>query len=366
MKTNGRKSYYQTLTRVGEVVDETIEEFLEQDDFGKYKRIIYGPMLEKKRGKQKLRSTLTYLSYCAFTGESPQGEIDNDLAKLMVSTEFELWSEYMTNWIFDNKGNVRNDPLIRKKTAVAIKSFLEDAVRISGQVGKEYAKMVLDSSSNVTKAFVFEFERETTNKRVFEEDYEIFLREYKENYAIPGIGKTVSLGTDLAALYSNKENCSKSKALSDIFVEYGVHLDILNALGDFIIKEGNLTTDKIASDQFADIRNGIVTLPIWFMYKRSDKEGKKFLLNLVDKESLNKNEQSKLIKILFETGAYETVSKEIKKNGRKLKKQIKDLKFGNSASSQLQQAMTVLESNKIYHFLKGNYEKVKHEILEDE
>jgi len=356
-KINGRENYYQTLTRASRIADEAFYNFLKEDEFGEYKKIIYKQLLEKKKGKQRLRATLTYLSYCAYTGHNPSGDIENNLAKLMISTELELWSEYMANWIFDNKGGVRENPLTRKKAAVATKSFLEDAIRISGQVGKEYAQKILDTSSNVTKSFTEELIMDLSNINLLEGPFDNYINLYKFEYAIPGIGKTFSLGSDLAALYSGKKNDVKAKKLSDILLEYGIYQEILNDLGDFAI--GDMTSDKISSDQFSDIRNGAMTPPIWIMYNKSDKKNKKFILSCVRKENLSIEEKHNLIKNLFENGTYELISKEIKKNGRKFKKQIKELKFRNEASPLLQQSMTVLESNKIYHTLNENYKSIK-------
>lgn len=356
-KINGRDNYFKILTKASKVADKAFFEYLKKDPFGKDKLIIYEPLLSKKRGTQRLRATLTLLSYCALTEKNPFDKIDDDFAKLMISTELELWSEYMANWIFDSKGDVKNNPLVRKKVAVATKSFLEDAVRISGQVGKKYSDAILDTSSNVTRGFIKEFILDMSNNALLDIPFENYIKIYEVDYAIPGIGKTFSLGSELAALYSKKEKTLKARELNNIFLRFGTIHEILNDFGDFAT--GDMTNDKVSSDQFSDIQNGAMTPPIWTIYNRSNNENKKIILNCVGKDSLTLKEKDKLIKILFESGTYKFILQYLKKEGKEIKKRIKKLNFDNKSNSLLQQAMTVFESNKIYHTLKENYEEAK-------
>lgn len=357
MKTKiGRNKYFNTLTRVGTVVDETIDKYLNEDEFGEYKRIMYEPMFEKKRGNQKLRSTLTYLSHCALANKNLNEPINEDLSKLMTSTEFQIWSEYMVNWIFDNKGQV-NDPLVRKKTAVATKSFLEDAIKISEQVGEDYPKVILNTSSNVTKSFAKEFILGLSNSELLNGPFEKYLKLYEIDYGIPGIGETFAQCVDLAAIHAKKGNSLEAKKLREIFLKYGVIHEILNGLGDFAI--GDMTTDKVSADQFSDIRNGVLTPVIWQMYNHSNKEDQRFMEDCVGEKELLEEERHRLVKMLFNTGTYDFISKKIKRTGRKLKRDVKNLNFHNEGGSQLQQLISVLESNKIYCQLNENLNEIE-------
>lgn len=354
IKTNNREEYFKTLTNVSAVVDRTIDNYLDNDEFGEYKRIIYEPFFEKKRGAQKVRATLSYLSYCALANINPSTNIDKNISKLIVIPELEIWAEYMANWIFDNKGNVKNNPLIRKKAAVATKSFLEDSIKISLQVGNKYVPLILDASGNVTKGFAKEFDLNMNNKELLEVSFETFKNFYSKNYGIPGIGKSYSLGIDIVSTYLKKQQSIKSRKLSDVFLEFGAWHETLNDLGDFSIS--GISTDKIDSDQFSDIRNGALTLPIWLMYNSSNESDKEFIRTCVGKNELTESSQAKLVNILFETKTYELVSKQLKRKGRQLRKELKEIGFQNKASKQLQQGISVLESNKIYHSLRESYE----------
>lgn len=356
-EVNGREDYYRTLTRVGQAVDRTLSRFLDEDTFGKAKRTMYGPFLSRKWGGQKLRATLTYLSYCAFTGRNPAEPIeDENLLRLMTSTELELWAEYSANWIFDNKGQVRTNPLNRKKAAVSTKSFLEDAVRMAGQVGKEFSDLVLDTSGYVTESFSLELIMDMSNRALLDGPLRDYMDMYRRDYAIPGIGRTLSLGGDLAALYSGQGNSKRAEKLRAIFLEHGIELEVLNDLGDFCMS--GTSTDKVASDQFSDIRNGAMTPPIWLMHFGANEDERRFIHGCVGKTELTREEELRLVRTLFESGSYDLISKGLKKAGRNLKKAISGIGFHNDGSALLQQAITILESNKIYGTLKEDYREV--------
>lgn len=357
-RRNHRENYYHTLTKVGKAVDNTLKEFWEKDQFGQGKLFMYEPFLKRKWGKQKLRPTLTYLSYCAFTGHNPDDFIDPNVMKLMVVAELELWAEYTANWIVDNKGEVRNEPLNRMKAVISAKSFLEDAIRIASQVGTTYIPKVLDASGYVSTSWMEELVTNLSNTELRNGSLKDYMKAYRINFSIPGVGKTISLGEDLVALYTNKIETPQAKKLNDIFIEFGIEGQTLNGLGDFIKLKLDFTTNKARDDQFADIRNGVMTPPIWLMYNGANEEEQKLILNCVGKEVLTEDEKSGLIKLLFETGSYDMISKGLKKGGRTIRRLIHELNFENEGAAQLETAVTILESNRIYHDLRENYAEI--------
>ena len=354
-RRNDREDYYKTLTRVGQEVDRTLTRFLDEDQFGETKLFMYEPLLKRKLGKQKLRATLAYLSYCALSEHNPDDSIDPNIMKLMVVAELELWAEYTANWIVDNKGEVRNDPINRMKAVISAKSFLEDAVRIASQVGSIYVPRVLDASGYVSTSWMEELVTNLSNTELRNGSLEEYMKAYRINFSIPGVGKTVSLGADLVALYLGKYETSQARKLHEIFVEFGIEGQTLNGLGDFIRLKRDFTTNKARADQFADIRNGIMTPPIWFMYNGANDEEREFILDCVGKSSLTDEEESRLVKLLFETGSYDMISKGLKKGGRTIRGLIKGLEFKNEGAAQLEMAVTILDSNRIYPDLRENY-----------
>ncbi len=350
---NNRQAYFNTLTRVSKKVDDVLREFWKNDKYGEAKLIMYEPFLKKKWGAQKLRPILTWLSYCALTDTHPNEDIPKDIAKLAAATDLELYAEYTANWNFDNKGEVRTNPLNRQKAAVASKSFLEDAVRMVSQVDEKYVPIILDTSSEVTNSWAKELELNMSNPEWETMPLQRYMKAYIEDFCIPGIGKTLSPASDLTALYTDKTNTTQARQLHNALLNYGVELEILNDLGDFCMEE--VSNDKRASDQFSDVKNGVLTPPIWLMYNTANEQQREIIRNCVRPDELTKQEEKELVNILFETGTYNTVSKGLKSAGRKLQKEIKRIGFENEAAKQLRLAASVFESSKIYHILKKSY-----------
>lgn len=344
-----RDIYFKALTISGELVDKSIENFLAQGVFGGAKKVIYEPMLHRKIGKQKLRATLVYIVYKLFSGESFEKEVPEEIVNFMTAVELSIYSEYQANWIFDNKGLVRQDPIIRKKAAVATKSFLEDAVRFAnfGKVGA--GNIILNTSQNVTLSFVYELEMDMTDKSNFDCTWEEYEQKYLKEYAVYGIGETFAHALDLVMTqFPEHADSEKVTELRKIILEYGAYHEMLNDLGDFSLEIQ--TTDKAKIDQFSDIRNGAITPIIWLMFKNANKEQQDFLYSCFRKEELSDEEKDKLISILLDTGTYDFISKKIKSKSRELQKGFKGLKFEENDGQKLfEMFLSVLESNKIFN-----------------
>ncbi len=358
-KSNDREKYFYVLSQISKIADKILVDFWKKDKFGDAKKIIYEPFLRKKIGSQKQRTCQTYLSYCAFTGEKLSREnFNEEVIKLGLASELELWAEYCTNWIVDNKGRILTDPKIRKKIAIANKSFLEDALRISFEVGNNFHDLILDGSRFVTNSFTKEFVMD--RKETLDWKIETYLDLYRNEYAVNGIGKTYSLGPKLVARYLGIESNQEVKQLEYILDMFGRDFEILNDLGDFCLS--GVSTDKRSSDQFADIRNGTITPPIWLLYNFSEEIMKKRILRNIGNQSLNKNAEKELIILLFESGTFDIISKGLQKSGRIYKRLISKLNFHNEGSKYLQISLSSLESNKIYHTLKDNYKQETNNI----
>jgi len=114
----------------------------------------------------------------------------------------------------------------------------------------------------------------------------------------------------------------------------------------------------VLEDQFSDMRNNTLTSTIWTMYRAANESQKKYILEKANKK-LDLQEKMHLLKLLFETGAYSTISKEIKHNSRINRAQIKKSSLPTEYKKLFSQMCSLLESNKIYHYLQENYEKVK-------
>lgn len=343
-----RQDYFTTLQISGDIVDRKINFFLSQDIFGNAKKVIYEPMLQRKTGKQKLRAGLLFILYKLFSGEKYKTQVPTSIENFMTAVELSIYSEYQANWLFDNKGLVRQDAIVRKKAAVASKSFLEDAVRLAN-FGKQGAgDIILNTSQNVTLSFVYELKMEMSDVSNFDISWETYEQKYLKEYAVYGIGETFAQALDLVMTHFPKhDEILKIKNLRKIILEYGAYHEMLNDLGDFSLEIQ--TTDKAPIDQFSDIRNGAITPIIWLMFNKSNPDQKLFLYSCFGKESLSDKEKDTLVSILKKTKTLSFISKKIKSKSRELQKKFKQLDFPkNDGYTLFQMFLSVLESNKIF------------------
>lgn len=351
----GRDYYFEISKELGNRINQFLNSYYQSNPIAGKNKEFYQPILNKKANKQMCRANVAFLSYCALAKKNPKKEFESkDLIKLCTSIELVNWSTYMINWIYDDKSHVEI-PTIKKKTAVSISGLLSDAINITSDLGLEYVKELNKINSIVLTSFKPELETMNITNKDLLENKEKYFDYYKKNYAIRGVGEFYSGIIELASMLTKNQNDKKDR-LKSIFLEYGEYLQTLNCLSDFILEQ-KVMSEKDPSNQFSDIKTNTLTPPIFYMYSLSNEEDKKFILNCAGKK-ITLDNQKKLLRILFETGTYELLSKEIKKKGRELKREIKSLHLGKAGAG-LQQLVTIFESNKIYHFLKDNYNSLK-------
>lgn len=360
---NRRGQYFEVSTKVGLAVDKCLLNYLSENQIGKDKELFYQPMLGKKLGHQKARANAVFLSYCALSNLNPLEEtsMNEDVTKIATSVELLIGSHYLSNWIYDNKASVK-EPLIRKKTAIGINGMLADAINIVTKLdGKsDYISLILDINDSVLKSWVPEITKmNITNQGLINDP--LFVNYHNRFYGGYGVGENfkgcVKFAELLAKDHGILENKDKVNELEYIFYNFGVHCEILNELGDFILDK-KVTSEKNSLDQYADFKNDTLTIPIFWMYNLSDKTGKDYILKCAGNQEIDIHEKKDLLKMLFESGSYEKVSKELKKEGRKSKKRAHNLQFNKEVSAPLQQMLSIYESNKIYHLLQQDYNSV--------
>ncbi|MGV8150369.1 MAG: hypothetical protein ACP5NV_01445 [Candidatus Woesearchaeota archaeon] len=357
---NDRKEYFNISKILGLKIDKCIDDYLNTNIVGEEKRKVYDVMLVKKNGKQKLRANILYLAYCAFTEKDPSKEesFDDKIVRLSASAELLIWSQYMVNWIYDSKANTK-DENVRKKTAICANAFLNDSIALLTKSDSNIIEPMLKINDYVIASFTPEFlGMNITNKEMLYNKQKYFDK-YNNEYAIPGVGKFFEGLINIAAITSGYENKEKVVETGKIFNEFGRDHETLNALGDFILDQ-ELTNEKNPSDQYSDIKNNTLTPPIWHMYNRSSEEDKNKILLKAGKP-LTIEDKKYFLKLLFETGTYDVLTKELKHASRVYKKKLSKIELYKPASKIMNQLLSVYESNKIYHYLEENYSTIKGE-----
>lgn len=356
METNSphnRSSYYNFSNKVSLLIDHYIENYLNSNVIPE-KRDFYEPMLSRKRGAQKLRANIVCASYLFFSNKK-EIEIPEKVIKFAVIVEFSIWAAYMVNWIYDEKSKI-NDPDVKKRVAVAANAFLLDAVCLASSEEPECLKIILDVNNQQVKSFWPELNTlKITNEELIG-DYNKYEKLYNNNYGGPGVGALFTAAIHFGFLCASSEDYGTLDKMKEIFYDFGIHHETLNALADFVITEGPVSHEKISSDQFSDIRNNTLTPPIWLMMTY-DQSLKDLILSGINKRP-DSNYQQQVLTGLFESGAFTKISKALKKKGRDLKNMLPESDESNIGSSLLKQIISVFESNEIYHYLSENNEDV--------
>ncbi len=350
---NSRREYFDILTKDGEDVDRYLEEYYEEKIFPNFpeKREIIRGMLERKKGKQKLRATATHLAVCAFIGYS----YDEELIRIKSAIELLNWSTYHENWVIDGKNNGDKDAR-KRENVLGIIGFYNDAINIVAEnrdKGIDYVLTLKDIQERVLRGFEaerhlsLENEQILKNKKLFEKYYNI-RNDDAVGYFFDGCVK-------IARIYSDGDKKLEEK-LRSVYRDFGRGSEILNDLSDFVITTDNpISHEKIRADQFSDLRTDTVTLPIWLMYNKSSEKDREFLKHLKGKRIIDKPESKKVLGIFYSTGAYEETKSEIIHLYTRIRKNLREVDIVPHIKSLLGSMISSLSSNRFYHNLKNNY-----------
>ncbi|MGV8152417.1 MAG: isopentenyl-diphosphate Delta-isomerase [Candidatus Nanoarchaeia archaeon] len=347
--TNLKSDYYSMLTKIGGVVDDCTKEFYQQEIFKRFpeKERLYEKMLERKRGAQKLRAMAGYLAFLAFNDEKMINK--EQVKRIITAIELENWSNYELNWIFDKKRSTKSRLEI-KEAGLASHGFFNDALRLVWDM-PQVAKTLLDINDRVHRGWTPEMYSLTFNSNVMQ-DFEKFWQAYQIRNIEAG-GQFYANYVKLACSYSGKDNAKLHKQLGKIYQEFGEYIQIINDMGDFAFKP--VTSDKFVNekngvDQFSDLRNGLVTWPIWLMYNRSNQEDRKFMES-VPYQELNIHDLKKLSNLFYSTKTYDTLYCIMNKKRLRLGRDIHALDIEPKTRGLINCMVSMISSNRITHTL---------------
>jgi len=129
----------------------------------------------------------------------------------------------------------------------------------------------------------------------------------------------------------------------------GTGLHISNDLGDFAILAEN-TDFKGYQDHTADLRNGRLTLPIWYVLKHGTKDEKDIFLKHVNKD-IEQVDRRAILEVLHSSGAYNYCKKLLRKYYNESKKLIDELPE-SEGKLRLKYSTIIIKNNKYLSGLK--------------
>lgn len=266
------------------------------------------PILERRLKHSQLRAVLTRLSY-----ELVGGENWKTVVPLCTAMELQTMYLYLHNWIFDNKKalwlgkaeEIRGKVNKTVISAAVMRELISRAIRdmdasleTKNMVEKEF------SESNVDVYYGQYLDINLTIEKLdeFRSD-EDFLRNYEHKSRLQS-GNAYGLSAYLGAIAggANKEQMRAIRKVSELF---GTGIHVSNDLGDFAPPEQQETTfGKAYQDQLADIREGRLTLPVYYVLKYGTRSEKESLLKLVRNHEPDVNQIMDGCRAIHTSGSY--------------------------------------------------------------
>ncbi|MDD5341675.1 MAG: polyprenyl synthetase family protein [Patescibacteria group bacterium] len=316
-----KKLMIETSVAVGPIVLKYLEPLKKENrDF--YEICI--ELVEKKIGTFETREYFMRMAYEACLGKKWNLEIKHACAAM----ELELAHMYYCNRIFDEKGgevilgqpnsqfmagiinhDLASQALTRACSGVDLKTFKKirnifdeiNKIFLIGQYIEVYSHIYSkDTKINFNKLMAVYYKRDDyVNNSFFEK--------------IGIIGGILGRGTK-----------KQIEALTNFGRNYGMMLQIINDIGDFVPPEYNLgTEEKLPQDAYSDIRHGKLTIPIIYCLTHGSSDE----IKLVKEALTNKNiESKKLIEvtnILVNNGSIDFAKQTAHDYASKAKKYLK-------------------------------------------
>jgi len=348
MKKNLKPQYHTLLTKVGKIVDETVDDHLEESSYLSFpeKRRMYSPMLERKRGTQKLRGMAACLALSAYSGLEVVR--DERAKRILAAVELENYSNYALNWGFDGKAGVKDDKS-QEESILAAFGFLNEAIEIVEDM-PEISRLIRKYNHRVHRGWTPEvYDLHLDNLETMG-DFEKFRRAYKIRNIEAG-GQFYENYVAIADIFSGRKDDQLRERLGEIYKDFGEHIQIINDLGDFAKINKKWVSEKDSSDQLSDMRNNVVTWPTWLMYNGGDEKDREFMRTISSVKELDGLTKGR-ISSLFYAHAYDPICKQLRSKRLQLQGDLRRLEGINPEARDLAKVMvSMISSNKILYRL---------------
>ncbi|MFH1358909.1 MAG: polyprenyl synthetase family protein [archaeon] len=261
-------------------------------------------LLKKKIGTFETRAYLLRNSFEVCSGKKWTKEIMHACAAI----ELELASMYYANRIFDDKGGkkILNQPKNQFIAAMITRDLASQALTKScSKADYKTFVRIKDIFDEINKiCYIGQFYEVSYNiyKPSMKLEFDHLLKlYYKRNY---GVNNSFfeKIGMIGAILGSGTEK--QIEALASFGKNYGMMLQIINDIGDFVPPKLNTgTEEKLSEDAYSDIKHGKLTLPIIYSLTHKSKEENKIIIESLSNPNIDKDKLIKVTKILMKNGS---------------------------------------------------------------
>lgn len=304
-----------------------------------------------------LKPYLAKLSYDAAGGRNI-----NEILPIAAVAELINTSSYQANSVLDGKYGVLTNPD-------------KDNQLIASMITREMADRIIDDTpfDSYRKNQLKLLYSEANNFMYYGQFYELNILHYGTiNVDQLGINEYLNLylmkcdyisgifsrNVALSGAVLVSDNQSTLDAIGNYARNFGIGLNIINDLSDYLplSNQHALPSYKTPIDQYSDIRNGRIFLPVFYALKFGNKEQRNYIIELLNNEKIFSTDKlSRLTDILLATNAMRFTFLTAKKYMKEAKKYLHQLP--KTVERDLLSIMaSVVRSNKfIYNFNKMNY-----------
>lgn len=350
-----RIEYFEELRRTSDIIKPIIERYLGgiyQKHEGVYKRTFFLASERMKKDILLLKPFLVRLSY-----EITGGKHWERISPICAAAEIINISSYQANLSFDGKyGQYSRDD--------------KNNQFIASMITRELASdMVYDmnGSINLTQVEKIAHSFGESNKYIYVgQYYDLNILTWKSLHLFNDITSYLKLYTErcdyLSGLFSEQcaliggilsDACEEELSALKIFGRnFGIGLQIVNDIGDFVPSNSILGNSlKKSYDQYNDLRQGKITLPIFGVLRFGDDLQKKKILEILDTCNVSESNLAEVTRIMISTGSFSFSKKLAKKYMKKAKDALRQFE-PSYARSLLSMMASQIKSNKYFAALR--------------
>jgi geranylgeranyl pyrophosphate synthase len=323
-KINGGKVYYEVMGQVSIAVNRFIQGRIHSLGLPSDLETEVLDLPRKRESKDIMRPTLSFLIYRAYGGQ----ESLEQLTPVLSVSELNNYYCYLDNWILDNKNNIGQnlDKTRRVTIASQILRDLTQKVIEETSISDEKKRNISGRLAETTlKCYEGQFRdlqmtTETLGEYPTEESYLIAYIEKSRLQSGYLYGLSGEIGAILAG--EKEEGIRLARELSDT-LGTGIHMS--NDLGDFTIFREQDGSFKPYQDQLADIINGRITFPAYYVLTHGTEEEKATIKGIVGKKDATNEEKLKVSRVILDSGAYDATRKILNLQYHQFKRLVRQL-----------------------------------------
>lgn len=298
----------------------------------------------RRAEKPRLREFLIEQAYLACCDKP----IPKEVYVLGAAMEIYNLSTYIINWFLDEKGDIKDRSDAQRVVIEGMRLYdkankMIRSLEINPEIKEKIIEGLVETNNKIYLGQGDDVDLLNIRNNVESLTLSEYLPLYEEacrrkcGYFL---GYVAKIGVFLAG--ADEKTLKK---LNNFGTLLGTGLQIVNDAGDNIPSEKASTVERPYQDQFADIQNGLVTLPGFILLQSEPKFIKYF------GRKLNEKEKEDLYQSMKTINTFESTMRLTRQYQKNAKKELKIL--SKDKRSMLSKMTAILFNSKIYNFIKN-------------